>query len=318
MAVHFANRTNTVGRRRKSRKVSPARKRQTGKEHMDEKTIIVVDDDEILLPMLQEFFVYEGYRCETCTNAQAALELVNKIPVHIMVADIAMPDMNGFELTEEAKKLRPDMATILMTGFIDEFSYDRAMEAGASDFIKKPFTMKELISRVRHVELQEKVRMLSITDELTGLFNRRGFFTFAEQFLKLGKRQKKGIFILYADLDNLKVINDTLGHQEGDLALVDIATIFKETCRETDIIARIGGDEFVAILTGATGNDIGKIVDRLQGKLDNHNATKNRKYRLSISLGISSYDPENPCSVDELIAKADKMMYEQKRLSKDP
>jgi len=107
---------------------------------MDERTsILIVDNDEELLPMLYEMFEAKGYLCEPCDSAQAAIECLNKSRFHIILADIAMPDMDGFELTERIKKLRPDMATILMTGFIDDFSYDRAIAAGASDFIKKTF-----------------------------------------------------------------------------------------------------------------------------------------------------------------------------------
>ncbi|HAM53372.1 MAG TPA: hypothetical protein DCP92_22755 [Nitrospiraceae bacterium] len=286
-----------------------------GRKSMDERpSIIIVDNDKTLLLMLLEMFTSEGYRCETCTSAQAALELINKSCFHVMIADIAMPGMSGFELTEKAKKLRPDMVTIVMTGFTDDFSYDKAIEAGASDFIRKPFTKQEIIHRISHVKLQERLRIQSMTDELTGLYNRRGFFTLAEQFLKLSKRQNKGIFMLYADLDHLKVINDTLGHQEGDLALIDISNVLKATYRESDVIARIGGDEWVVIPVGNTGEDIEKIIDRLQKNIKYYNATKKSNYTLSVSLGISHYDPENPSSLDELIARADKMMYEQKRL----
>jgi diguanylate cyclase (GGDEF)-like protein/PAS domain S-box-containing protein len=165
-------------------------------------------------------------------------------------------------------------------------------------------------------KMEEQLRSLSFFDDLTGLYNRRGFFTFAEEFLKLAKRQRQGLFILYTDLDNLKLINDTLGHQEGDQALIDSANIIKETYRESDIFTRIGGDEFVVIPIGTTGDNLEKLTDRLQKNIENHNQTKKRNYSLSISFGTAYYDPAAPCTVNELIAHADKMMYEQKRLKK--
>src|SRR5208282_5416520 len=110
--------------------------------------------------------------------------------------------------------------------------------------------------------MEEKLHALSITDDLTGLFNRRGFYTFAEQQLKLAGRQKKKIYMLYADQDNLKEINDTWGHQEGDAALVDIAAIFKECFRDSDVVARIGGDEFVVVPIGEKGGNIEAILAR--------------------------------------------------------
>ena len=169
-----------------------------------------------------------------------------------------------------------------------------------------------------HKQMAEKLRSLSRDDQLTGLYNRRGFLPMAEKFLSLANRQKKGLLIIYLDLNDLKIINDTLGHQEGDLALIDIARILKKTYRETDIIARLGGDEFAVIPVGATKDDIEIVTRRLQKSIDHHNATNKRNYTLSISFGVSYYDSENPCSVDEFIDRADKMMYEQKRLRQKP
>jgi diguanylate cyclase (GGDEF)-like protein/PAS domain S-box-containing protein len=165
-------------------------------------------------------------------------------------------------------------------------------------------------------QMEEQLRALSFFDDLTGLYNRRGFFTFADEFLKLAKRQRQGLFMLYADLDNLKLTNDTLGHQAGDQALLDSAEIIKKTYRESDIVARIGGDEFAVIPIGTTGDNIEKLTSRLQENIENHNSTRKRNYALSMSFGVSYYDPTAPCSIDELVAQADEMMYEQKRLKK--
>ncbi len=161
--------------------------------------------------------------------------------------------------------------------------------------------------------MEEKLRALSFTDELTGLYNRRGFFTFCDRALKLCKRQKKGAFLLYADLDNLKEINDILGHPEGDKVLVETATIFKETFRESDIIARLGGDEFVVIPAGSTKEALELITARLRQNIESHNAKKECKHTLSISFGTSYYDPQSPCSIDELVTQAETLMYVQKR-----
>jgi two-component system, cell cycle response regulator len=278
--------------------------------------IIVVDDDVALLNMLKNSLSLEGYRCETALSAASALELINKTPFDIMISDIVMSDMNGLELTKKAKELRPDMAVIITTGYIEDFSFDDAIEAGATDFIKKPFTLKELIARIKQTNLQREIRSLLLRDELTGIYNRRGFLTLAEHLLKIAKRQKKGMFMLYTDLDDLKQINDTLGHQEGDKALIDVANILKENYRESDIIARIGGDEFVVIPIAFEGDRVDIVLNRLQKALEIHNSTSNRKYKLSLSSGIAFYDPKYPCSIDELLAQADKSMYEHKKNQK--
>lgn len=160
---------------------------------------------------------------------------------------------------------------------------------------------------------EEALRKLSLADELTGLYNRRGFFTLAEQQLKIANRMKKKILLLFADLDDLKWINDNLGHNEGDFALIEIANILKKTFRESDLIARIGGDEFavLAVETEKTNADI--ITARLLDSLRNYNAGRKLAYNLSVSIGISRYDPRYPCSIDELLARADKLMYKYKK-----
>jgi len=165
-------------------------------------------------------------------------------------------------------------------------------------------------------QLEEKLRALTLTDELTGLYNRRGFFALVEPLLKLAKRQKKTLYMLYADMDKLKEINDTFGHQEGDLAIKDMASIFRATYRESDIIARISGDEFVVIPVEGVGNDSSGIENRLQEKVENHNAKGERQYKLSISCGIAHYDPLIPTSIDELLVQGERLMYEQKKRKK--
>lgn len=171
-------------------------------------------------------------------------------------------------------------------------------------------SMQQEISK--RMQMEEELRALSYTDELTGIYNRRGFLTMSEYLFKIANRWKQGIFMLYVDLDNLKGINDTLGHKEGDNALINVVNILKQNYRESDIVARVGGDEFVIIPVGTTGDNIEKITARLQEKLDIHNVKSNRSYKLSVSTGIAYYDPENSCSIDELLVQADKLLYEQK------
>src|SRR4030042_3046341 len=282
--------------------------------NMDERDfILIVDDDVSLLDIFKTALLAEGYRCETAATVELALELINKIPFDVMITDIRMPGLTGFELTVKAKKIRPDISVIIMTAYIEEFSYDNAMEAGASDFIKKPFTLKELLARIQHVKLQEKIRAMSVTDELTGLYNRRGFFTLAERELKIANRYKKKMFLIYADLDNLKEINDTFGHLKGDMILIESAKLLRETFREADIIARIGGDEFVVVLIDITEVDAETAISRLRKNIDIHNEKKPHGYKFSISTGIACYDPEFPSSIIELLDNADKSLYEQKR-----
>lgn len=173
---------------------------------------------------------------------------------------------------------------------------------------------KEITARK---QMEEQLRSMSLTDELTGLYNRRGFMTLAGQYLRIANRQKKVVFMLYADLDNLKLINDKFGHSEGDYAIVEIANLLKEGYRESDIVARIGGDEFAVLPAGYEGDSVDAIASRLKEKLDLHNVNSSRIFKLSLSAGIVFYDPDSPCSLEELIQKADTLMYEQKRTKLD-
>lgn len=170
---------------------------------------------------------------------------------------------------------------------------------------------KQEIERRRKTE--DELRSLSITDDLTGLYNRRGFNALAEHQLKVASRMGQGQFLLYADLDGLKNINDTLGHKGGDKVLISTADILRDTYRNSDIIARMGGDEFVVFPIGTAGDDIDMNVSRLQKNIDLHNSREAPASRISLSVGVSFYDPEAPCSVDELLAKADHAMYEHKK-----
>jgi diguanylate cyclase (GGDEF)-like protein len=166
----------------------------------------------------------------------------------------------------------------------------------------------------RRKKMEKKLRETSITDELTGLFNRRGFFTLAEQQCRLSNRSRRRMSLLYLDLDGMKTINDELGHKEGDQALIDTATILKKTFRSSDIIARIGGDEFAVLLTESHEPDMEAIIiDHVQTNLNIFNQLGGHNYELMLSMGLADYDPHNPCSVDDLLKRADELMYLDKR-----
>ena len=166
------------------------------------------------------------------------------------------------------------------------------------------------------VRLRERLLALSHVDELTSLSNRRGFQLLAQQQIRFAKRTKKGLVLLFIDLDELKTINDTLGHSEGDLALMDTANILRKTMRLSDIIARLGGDEFVVLAIEAVENSIEIITRRLESNISSHNATGGRRFKLSLSMGSSYYDPEKSSTIEDLLHEADRNMYEHKRRKK--
>ena len=163
-------------------------------------------------------------------------------------------------------------------------------------------------------EQEQALRSLTIIDDLTKLYNRRGFLTLAERHLKLAVRKKTGVFLLFADLDGLKIINDTFGHLEGDRALIDAADILRASFRSADIIARLGGDEFTVFPIEAAAESAAILIGRLDEQLQRHNdANQSRGYRLALSVGIARFEPDSSWSIDQLLEHADKALYQQKR-----
>ncbi len=168
----------------------------------------------------------------------------------------------------------------------------------------------------RRKMMEEKLKEAAITDVLTGLLNRRGFLALTEQQCKLADRTKRSMSLLYIDLDGMKTINDELGHQAGDQALVDLAVILKKTFRESDVIARMGGDEFAVLLTEPSESAESAVTRHLHNNIRRHNETAGRNYELLVSLGISFYDPLRPCSIENLLKEADSSMYKDKKSHK--
>ena len=278
--------------------------------------ILIVDDEEPVSNFMVSLFSKYGHSCETAKDGIEALEKIKKNSFDSAVIDIVMPRMDGITLTRELVNLYPNLPVMIMTGHADEHSAESAIAAGAREFIKKPFSIDEFILRfdkmMRDRKGEEALLALSLTDELTGLYNRRRFFVLTEQCLKVAIRAKKRSLLLYIDMDDLKLINDHFGHNDGDQALIDLASILKNTFRESDIIARIGGDEFVVLLESTDENDE-MLITRLNENIRDYNAKASQHYKLSVSVGVAQFDPEYPLSIDELLSKADALMYAQKR-----
>ncbi len=280
-------------------------------------TVLIVDDEPRVLDMISKGLAIEGYNCGVALDGETALTSIKKSSFDFLIADVVLPGMDGFVLTQKVKRLCPDMLVIIMTGFVKDFSYDIAVKAGASDFIGKPFSVQELLVRMKQVKMQEQLRIMAITDDLTGLLNRRGFYPMAEQQLKIAKRYNETIALLYADQDNLKDINDTWGHKEGDNALKETAKILRDTFRDSDIVARMGGDEFAILMMVDPDLDDNIILDRLQENFNSFNEKRDGLYKLSISTGFVYSDPGNLNSLDTLLSRADVLMYENKQMKKN-
>lgn len=165
---------------------------------------------------------------------------------------------------------------------------------------------------------EAQLHHMSISDELTGLFNRRGFMTLADKHLKMAQRCGKDVFLLYADFDNMKWINDTHGHPVGDNALVETAVILKNTFRQADLIGRVGGDEFIVLMSEPRERKGEQVVlERLGREIEKANSRPNRKYQVLLSIGTVRYDHLHQTTIDELMSQADLLMYENKKTKKE-
>ncbi len=172
--------------------------------------------------------------------------------------------------------------------------------------------MRAVRCAAKQYMLQAELGNLALTDELTGLYNRRGFMAVAERQLKLGRRSGRGMLLFVMDVDRMKHINDSFGHSEGDRALKRTADALEETFRDSDVVARLGGDEFAVLAIEASGHSEAALKTRLFECLRAIGAEQ-PGYEISLSFGVARFDPSNSTSIGELMVKADQAMYERKR-----
>lgn len=344
--------------------------------------ILVVEDSPTQALELQFALEGRGFKVDTSPNGRAAVEKLSRFVPTIVISDVLMPEMDGYELCRHMKnnEFLRDIPVILLTALSDPKEIIRGLESGADNFITKPFREDILVARIQYIlvnkalrknsssqdgieiffagqvhrvhaastqvfdllfssyeaainhfrELQEandqlrtayeqietqaaKLKELSLVDELTGLNNRRGFLTLAEHQIKMAERANSILMLLYMDLDHFKQINDNLGHAEGDKVLVAAADIFRATFRQSDILGRLGGDEFVVLITDEDDTTEEFIKARLERSLHEFNCEKGRNYKLSISAGMAVRRPDAPCSLRELMGRADSLMYQDKQ-----
>jgi len=234
----------------------------------------------------------------------------------VALLDLSLPDAQGLDALVEAQQTAPSVPFIALSGVADDSLAAQALQLGAQDFLVKSEIEAGQLARalcfaIARQQAQLHLRSLSLMDELTGLHNRRGFISLAEQHLKLTSRQGARSTLVFIDVDSLKYINDNFGHREGDYVLQQIAALLRECFRESDIIGRLGGDEFCVLLS-ETREAGGLLVrERLFDLIGRSNENSKRFYALSVSLGI--VDVAGPQELEQQIGRADALMYEHKR-----
>ena len=257
---------------------------------------------------------FESERAGTLTIALGRLE---KEPFDVILLDLALPDSVGVGTFSQVCVRVPEVPIVVTSALENKKQAFEVLREGAQDYLVKGEVNVKLLRRALYYAIERHrsrvlLQQLSFNDELTGLLNRRGFLSMAQQQLKIAQREDWELVLLFADLDSLKNINDNFGHTEGDRALKSIAAVLKKTFRTSDLIARLGGDEFIVLALNAPAAGVQKMKTRLKSNLDRHNS-QNRYYQLSLSIGIAQFDPKHETSLESMIMEADKALYDNKR-----
>jgi len=284
--------------------------------------ILIVDDDAGIRDTMQEFMKNSGYNSFTASSADEALELLKSDIVDVVITDIILTGMDGLELTDFIKQ-NYDIDVIIMTGYSEKYSYEDAINKGASDLVFKPIRYKELMLRLKRVlkerqHTKERAQMLkaleklAITDGLTKLYNSRHFYSQLE--IEIGRCNRYGhsLALLLLDIDNFKKCNDTYGHLEGDKVLVRLGQIIKSCLRTMDSAYRYGGEEFTIILPETTGKEAKNVAQRISDSVESERFSPEtgEDFSITISIGVTEYYKKEQLST--FINRADQAMYKSK------
>ena len=265
----------------------------------------------------------DAFAVHVATSLQQALESLAPPaePVDVVLLDLSLPDSQGLETYRAMHVQHPTVPVLVLSGLNDESIALKAVNEGAQDFLRKSRVDSELLPRAiryaieRHGML-EQVRQLAVNDELTGLMNRRGFLLLAEHQRSLADRKGTALSLVFVDIDHFKSINDTFGHEEGDRALKELARLLQRTFRRSDVVARIGGDEFIVMMPEINPEGMKIVLDRVRSNFAAFNQDSGFPWHLSISLGVAVYDSTHPVTLEALMASADQSMYQAKQQSR--
>jgi diguanylate cyclase (GGDEF)-like protein len=279
--------------------------------------ILLVEDNRGDARLIEEAlsetakFRFELVHCETLAQA---LEFCSNSSPDAVLLDLGLPDAQGLETVRRMHHATQQTPLVVLTVSNDEELAIKSLHEGAQDYLPKAQISGALVWRaLRYAMERQRVQLellnLSLIDELTGLNNRRGFLALGEHHVKLASRSGMPFMVAFVDLDGLKGINDTFGHQEGNRALVEAANVLRDSCRRSDILSRIGGDEFAVLITDVDKGCADVVLRRIQKKLDSCNANSGRPYALSLSVGIVAANVAKDADLEQLLHKADKLMY---------
>ncbi len=289
--------------------------------------ILIVDDDDDIRDSMREFMKKAGFNSLAASSAEEALKILKKSPVEVVITDIILPGQDGLELTDLIKA-NCDIDVIVMTGHSDNYSYEEAINKGASDFIFKPVRLEEVLLRLRRVlrerqltkervQILEKLEKLAITDGLTRLHNLRHFYNQLEVEVDRSNRYGHSLGLLLLDIDHFKVYNDTYGHLEGDKVLIKLSQTMRSCLRTMDSAYRYGGEEFTIILPETGAEEAQTAAHRIRKAVEAEKffPEPNKPCQVTISIGVTEYCKEEEFA--DFVKRADKAMYLSKQAGRN-
>jgi two-component system cell cycle response regulator len=252
------------------------------------------------------------------TTVAEALTCLSADRFDIALLALELPDRQGLGVIRAIHAVAPHLPLVVLTSRDDEQLAVATLQEGAQDYlVKGEVNNASLLRALRYATERQRVQLellnLALVDDLTGLSNRKGFLNLATHHVQLAQRIEKAFLVGFIDLDGLKQINDTCGHQEGNRALVDTANVLRDSFRQSDVLARFGGDEFAVLVTEASKERVPTVIQRIEQKLRALNERPLRRYSLSVSIGLVANDAVEPPDLERLLQLADEQMYQKKR-----
>ena len=289
--------------------------------------ILIIEDDLGVRDSLSDLLTAR-FDVLAASDSQEGVELAREHRPDLILLDRFLPSGDGLMVLETLQRdLRTEaIPVIFLTGDADEATLEKCLEMGAVDFIHKPASARELLARIdralRESEQQHRLRVLAQTDALTGLANFRSLSMRLEEEFRRANRYHYPLSVVVIDLDHLKAINDGMGHDVGNRAILALAGHLKGNLRESDFAARFGGDEFVALLPHQTAMEAAAFAERIRAGLRTASVQRSdgrpAPFGLSVSVGIADHTRESPRESTEVLLKAaDAALYEAKREGRD-
>jgi len=289
--------------------------------------VLVADDSPLYRKLVKQTLSGEQYEIVLAKSGSHAMMLLSKEHFPLVITNWMMPDMNGIELCEHIRRNSQQSYTyiIMLTGETEKSKVVKGLAAGADDYLTKPFDSGELLARVgvgrRIINLQRQMESknrlleeLALTDTLTGLPNRRAIEEWAPRQLSGATRHGFPFWVVVADLDKFKSVNDTYGHEAGDAILKRFAQILRANCRAADMCARIGGEEFVIVLTHTSRDGVLTLLERLRRQMESQRFMfDSKEIMVTASFGAAEYARHQDQNFARLVGAADMAMYTAKR-----